>query len=827
MTAVAVFACLAHIFSGAAATDNELNEARRWAAAKFEGIVCDAGIRPHIEVIANNDPVQVNARAGKSMRIVNAEYTRGLYCHAVSRLVVCLPGPATEFEAVVGVDSNEQTSGGRGSVVFSVLVGESEVWRSGLMREGMAGVPVKVALGGATCFELRVNDGGDGISCDQSDWADARAILEGGDVVWLGDLPIDEHQRAPYDAEPFFSFVYGGRPSCELLPGWDRKYMSRPLDGQRTEHALRYVDPKTGLELRCVGVAYRDFPTVEWTLHFRNDGNEDTPILSEIMAVDTRFERVAPHEFTLNRHKGDNCTADSFEPIRGTLAAESDLRITNTGGRPTQISFPYYNLAFGNDEGAGSEGLIFVVSWAGQWVAQFTRDAGYGIRLRAGQELAHFTLRPGEEVRTPMIVLQFWKEGRLHAQNVWRAWMIAHNLPRPGGNLPPLPQLAACSSHQYGEMIHANTESQIFFIDKYLERDIKLDYWWMDAGWYYNKTGWPNTGTWEVDQGRFPGGFRPISDHAHAKDVDIIVWFEPERVTAGTWLTENHPEWIHGGADGGLLDLGNPEARRWLTDHVDALLTREGIDLYRQDFNMDPLDYWRRADAPDRQGITEIRHVEGYFAYWDELRRRHPNMLIDSCASGGRRNDLETLRRAVPLLRSDYIMEPIGNQCHTWALSLWFPFYGTGTSKTDPYLVRSVLCPHFTACWDQREANLDYPTLARLVRQWRAFGPNYFGDYYPLTPYTLADDQWIAWQFDRPEAGAGMVQVFRRDASIYETAELPLKALRPDARYRVTNIDAPDNPVDYAGAELSDRGLAVAVPERPSSAFFVYERIAG
>ena len=54
-------------------------------------------------------------------------------------------------------------------------------------------------------------------------------------------------------------------------------------------------------------------------------------------------------------------------------------------------------------------------------------------------------------------------------------------------------------------------------------------------------------------------------------------------------------------------------------------------------------------------------------------------MLIDSCASGGRRNDLETLRRAVPLLRSDYIMEPVGNQCHTYGIAFWYPYYGTGT----------------------------------------------------------------------------------------------------------------------------------------------------
>jgi alpha-galactosidase len=795
-----------------------LDEARRWAAARFEGKAEEVPLHPGIRVLANNDPVQMNARDGHPLRLVDVEYTRGLYCHANSRVVVQIAQPGQRFDAVVGVDSNEQTSGGRGSVVFGVELGGTQVWHSEIIREGMPGVPVSIDLGGATEFVLTVDDAGDGIACDQSDWADARVVLDDGTEVWLGDLAQLGPQRSPYAVEPFFSFTCGGKRSSDFLDAWMLERRTERIAGRVTSHTLTYTDPETGLVVRCQGVQYLDFPTIEWTLYFRNTGEADSPILSDVLAIDTSFERVSPEEYVLHRNKGDNCTADSFEPVDEMLAPGMDRRIVNTGGRPTQSEFPYFNIS------SGGEGLIFVVSWAGQWSAQFTRDDGNRLRLRAGQEVTHFRLHPGEEVRTPMVVLQFWNGDRLHAQNVWRAWMLAHNLPRPGGKLPPLPQLAACSSHQFDEMIHANTENQLFFIDKYLERGIALDYWWMDAGWYYNKTGWPHTGTWEVDLNRFPGGLRPISDHAHAKDVNIIVWFEPERVAADTWLTENHPEWIFGGANGGLLNLGNPDARAWLIGHVDRLLTEQGIDLYRQDFNMDPLPFWRANDAEDRQGITEIRHVEGYLAYWDELIRRHPALLIDSCASGGRRNDLETLRRAVPLLRSDYIMEPIGNQCHTYALASWFPFYGTGTSKTSTYLVRSTLCPHFTACWDQRDNGLDWVNLKRLMDQWKAFAPNYFGDYYPLTPYTLDDSEWIAWQFHRPADGQGMVQAFRRQNSIYLTAQLPLHALDPDARYVVVDVDQPEALTEFSGSELRSPGIPVTMREKPSAVVYTYEK---
>ena len=590
----------------------------------------------------------------------------------------------------------------------------------------------------------------------------------------------------PQKAAPPFSFTYAGKPSAELLKTWDLKRQKRRLDDQRTEHTVVYTDPKTGLVVRSVAVEYHDFPTVEWTLYFKNTGAADTPILEAIQSLDIECRRGAEGEFVLHHQTGSPCQPNDYQPFETPLAPGAVKRISAAGGRPTNSDLPYFNLAW------PGEGLIVVVGWPGQWAAEFARDGADGVRLRAGQELTRFKLLPGEEVRTPLVVLQFWKGDRVRSQNVWRRWMLAHNLPRPGGKLPPV-QLAACSSHQFGEMIQADTKSQKLFIDRYLEEGLKLDYWWMDAGWYWYKTGWGNTGTWEVDTNRFPGGLRVISDHAHAKGVKIIVWFEPERVTAGTWLAENHPAWILGGKEGGLLDLGNPEARTWLTDHVDRLLTEQGIDLYRQDFNMDPLEHWRKNDAPDRQGITEIRHVTGYLAYWDELRRRHPDMLIDSCASGGRRNDLETLRRAVPLLRSDYIIEPVGNQGHTYGIAFWMPYYGTGSGAIDAYMLRSVMCPNFIACFDVRRKDLDYGLIRRVLGQWRQVAPYYFGDYYPLTPYSLDAAVWIAWQFDRPDLGEGMVQAFRRGESVYEAARFRLRGLEP-TRATPSRISTPAPP---------------------------------
>jgi len=800
---------------GLAPSPQEMAEAGRWLAAKFQGQVAQADApQPALQVLANYDPVQKNARAGRPLQVAGQRYQRGLYCHAVSKIVVRLPGPGAEFQALVGVDSNEQTSGGRGSVVFSLSAGGKERFNSGVMREGMAAVPVKVDLGGEREFTLDIGDAGDGISCDQSDWAQARVTLADGRTLWLDELPLVEGKpRLPWSAEPPFSFLYGGQPWAALRASWECQRSSRRLDAQRQEHTAAYRDPATGLVVRAVAIAYQDFPTVEWTLYLENGGTSDTPIISELQALDASFERNQQPEFVLHHHVGSPCQPNDYQPLADVLGPGRSLRITTAGGRSSNSDLPYFNLEW------PGEGVIIVVGWPGQWAAQFDRDEEAGLRVRAGQELTHFKLHPGEQVRTPLIVTQFWQGDRLRAHNLWRRWMLAHNLPRPHGQ-PVAPQVAACSSHQFGEMINANTDNQKLFVDRYLEEKLPLDYWWMDAGWYVNESGWPNTGTWEVDTKRFPGGLRPISDHAHARGVRIIVWFEPERVTPGTWLYQ-HPDWLLGKeGEQKLLNLGHPEARAWLVEHVDGLLRSQGIDLYRNDFNIDPLPYWRANDPPDRQGITEIRYVQGHLAFWDELRRRHPDMLIDTCASGGRRNDLETLRRSVPLLRSDFILDPVAQQCHTYGISFWIPFHGTGVNSSDPYTFRSQSAqPQLICCYDMRNRELDYESLRRLSTEWRQIAPCFLGDYYPLTPYSLEQTVWLGWQFDRPDLGQGVVEVFRRADSIYEVARLPLQGLDPAATYRVSTLAQP-----VAGRQLLEQGLEVEIRERPGAAVITYRK---
>jgi alpha-galactosidase len=616
------------------------------------------------------------------------------------------------------------------------------------------------------------------------------------------------------------SFDLGGRKSSEVLAGFKRTVETKELGRGRTQHTVTFTDPAGALEIRLLVVAYADFPVVEWTAYLKNTGKAETAVLSDVRGIDVGV--FTEKTVTLRSIRGDDNTANAYAPVTIPLT-EKAATITPVGGRPSNGAFPYFNL----DQ--GGRGMILALGWPGQWSAAFSQDKA-GVRIVAGQERTKLKLLPGEEIRTPLCAVLFWGSGTektdwIYGQNLWRRWMVAHNVPRPNGKLPGT-FTAACMG------LHQSVETEKTAIDAYLKAGITFDYWWMDAGWYEGPEWWAakGVGTWTPDPARFPKGIREVSDYVHSKKMKLILWFEPERVYRGSYLWEKHVEWHLPWPDKDnfrALNLGNPDARRWITDHISKFITEQGVDLYRQDHNVDSLGAWKKNDAGDREGMTENLYVQGYLAFWDELLKNHPGMLIDSCASGGRRNDLETLRRSVPLLRSDFqapAQNPpqadvdSGNQNHTRGLAQWIPYYGTGVDSKDTYSFRSHLCPSMGMGTDLSQPEL-VKRLQKSMAEYREIAPLFYGDFYPLTAYGKGEDTWAAWQFHKPEEEVGMVQVFRREASPYTAATFRLRGLEAGKRYVLTDMDTGQG-VERDGRALMEKGVSVEMAEVRSAKIF-------
>ena len=631
-----------------------------------------------------------------------------------------------------------------------------------------------------------------------------------------------------------FSFTLGGKSSGALLRDWKRTDVTRELDAQRRERTLTWIDAATGIEVRLVSNEYVGFPVVEWTVWIKNSGNANSLLFENIQGLECTLAASGADAFSLHGIRGDTCVAESFRPwIRELKAgAHHTFSPPAKGGYASGKSsdgpdgWPYWNLQ------TPGGGMILAVGWPGQWEAKFERSEDGSLHVKAGQQLTHLVLKPGEEIRTPSTTLLFWQGDDIaRAQNLWRSWYLAHVLPRIGGEpQPPTTQIQVGGSIATWGGVQA-----------YLDAGIKPDILWRDAGsdskstWYPSagprKTEWLNTGTWIPDPVRYPEGFRPFSDKARANGMQFLLWFEPERVgDPGSWLGKNHPDWLlPGNSAGDVLNLGNPDALKWLIDHIDGMVKSEGLDWYREDLNGDGYGTaWRKADAPDRQGITENLHVQGHLAFWDELRRRNPSLRIDSCASGGRRNDLETMRRSVPLLRSDWSCMPFkdaplqceGNQSQTYGLSSWLPWQGAGVPFTHSYSVRSYYLTGFGMIipggW--RKTAEDIAAVQNGYAECRRIAPIMLGDYFPLTPHSLDTTSWIAWQFYREDLGEGVIQAFRRPDAMSDTLSVKLRGLEPQKRYEIENLDGGKQV--RTGAEFM-RGHTITLSEKPSAALFL------
>ncbi len=614
-----------------------------------------------------------------------------------------------------------------------------------------------------------------------------------------------------------FSFRLGGKHSSELVRNWKASVEDSTSVGGSKSTTLVLTDPKTGLEVTCQATTFDGFPAVDWVLRITNKGKTDSPIIEDVRVLDQDITMDAKEkrEFILRHSHGSRATMMDFAPTDELLPPGVTRTFTGHGGRPSDQTFPFMNLSY------GGSGAVIAIGWTGQWQAQFDRDKGRNLGIKIGMQHMRLKLHPGESIRTPRVCVLFWNgDDMIRGHNQFRRLILAHYNPRIDGKLVHSPISAATAG------LNVYTEqNQIATLPALKERGVEV--LWMDAGWFVG--GFPNgAGNWVPRPECFPNGLGPVGDAVHANGMKFLVWFEPERVSRGSRIEREFPQWTIGPITeyGGLFNWGIPEARKWMTDLLSDQFTKGHIDIYRQDINMEPLGYWQRNDTPDRQGMTEIRFVEGMYQMWDDLRARHPGLWIDNCASGGRLIDLETSTRSIPLWQSDAQCEncpDVTNQLQNAGLNLYLPMHSAGNWGFEPsYSFRSGMMSGNALVGGVLGVSPE--TMLKTVEMYKMARPFFEGDYYPLSEHKADETMWYGYQLDRPDLGKGMIMVFRRSQAAADGTTLALRGMDPNAQYKLWNKDTNESKT-ISGVEM--RTLAVRLPsdEMPGSRVIFYEKV--
>ncbi|KXU34067.1 hypothetical protein AXK11_09045 [Cephaloticoccus primus] len=584
-------------------------------------------------------------------------------------------------------------------------------------------------------------------------------------------------------------------------------------------------------------------PATEWISTLVNNSSAPSECVTELRSLAASWPTRGPVDF-YGTKGGEDHVLDEFADLRQVDIDAVEL--SPEGGRSSAAILPFFALTDRHDS------LAVGIGWSGQWCASIRHSAAV-LQVEVGLPRVGFVLRPQESVRLPSVLLTRASGAPVdQARRLTRAHLTSHVVPKtPDGKSPNF--TAHGPMHVYLTSAGGTDEARELAA---LERAAALGFetYWVDACWYgdspeagYELGNWDSeVGNWHVRRRLFPRGLRPISDRAHELGMKFLFWMDPERAQPNSKWVRTHPELFlsypengnpdpYSGGRGLVLNLGDPRAVDFAFKEISALITEFNADIFRNDFNLAPLDAWRAADAHDRVGITEIKCVEGLYELWDRLLAAHPGLLIDNCASGGRRIDLETTRRSIPYWRSDLGLAPGGaeradvfKQRQCWGLGHWLSEHSGPVDTFDAYAIRSALATGFMAYRELPRSEYDpqYANVRAAVAENKRLRPILAEERIGLIVPDRHKEIWAAFQYHSRSEARGIIVALRGPHADLDSVTLRPEHIDADATYEVVRWD------DYyrmvptarvAGAELQE--MLVTIPRKLSSVLLEYQRV--
>ncbi len=614
--------------------------------------------------------------------------------------------------------------------------------------------------------------------------------------------------------KPQFSFLYGGKP---------------------------YENGNGPIKTTVVTKKHEKFDAVEWVVWYENTSSENSEKLSQIRDCDV----VLPlpeyvHEFMGFRYTDE---APKIVWMQGLVEGEAYSYDDERSAQEFSFHTDYFHGAnvkhsYENGEGRGSDeimpffeiackgkGYIAAIGWTGSWIAEF-QNQKEGVCMKAGLHYADFYLKPGEKVRGASILVMEYNEND-DKYNKFRDLMRENYTPKN------------VVKNNHG--IFANlfwgglsSEEMINRINRFRENGVCFDHYWVDAAWNGKKAKsdcnfdsiWAEeVGDWEIKLDAHPDEFKEVCRNAKQAGAGFMLWFDLEKATAVTPIAQQHPEYFIDADQGYLLaDFSKKEVRDYyfevLKKHIETL----DISCYRQDFNCTPDVFWAKADEPDRRGITEIYHTLGLYEVWDRLLEAFPNLIIDNCASGGRRIDIETLQRTIPFFRTDYQCvfnpNPDVTNTHNTNASRLIPCTGCTTKKKgDTYAARST----YSTSWGMgcyatvfhAMSDEDVKWLAGICKEYKSIRDYFIHHFHNHASSGLDSTSWVIWQYHDPAKDEGVIMAFRRADSPCAQAQISLKELQGE--YKFYDFDSKNTFV-------SGKDITITLEEKYSSAIITYKK---
>ena len=525
--------------------------------------------------------------------------------------------------------------------------------------------------------------------------------------------------------------------------------------------------------------------------------------------------------------------ATVLESRRGSTGSENNPWFAITqDGRSTETAGPVW---FG------------ALAWSGSFRISVDRDVAGRPRVTGGFNPFDFAyrLQPGQKLETPIFYAGHAETGMGEASRLMHRFALEHIAPRKGQS-PPL-----------RKVLYNSWEATEFAVDeagqtRLAERAARIgvERFVMDDGWFGARDNdHAGLGDWTVNPKKFPNGLAPLIGKVRSLGMDFGIWVEPEMVNADSDLYRAHPDWVINftgrprteGRNQFVLNLARTDVRDHLLRELDELLSKNDISFLKWDYNRNWSEPgWPAASPADQQKIY-VDYVRNLYWILSELRRRHPNVEIESCSGGGGRVDLGIMGLTDQVWASDNT-DPVDRlQIQDGFTQAYAPGLMMAWVTDSPNWVNKRATPLSFRFLSSMQGGLGIGTnLNKWTDQDFTTAQLYVGVYkriretiqrgslYRLTRPQPQDVTSTTLYVSRDKSQAALFALAQGTHRLEPRAPIRLAGLDPDARYAIEAMDgaplADGTPAVASGAYWMGRGIDIRLQGDFQGAGYILSR---